>query len=645
MKNIVAYSTFTVKEADQRRGVIDGVASTPEIDRVGDIVRPEGAKFTLPLPLLWQHDDLAPVGNVISAKSSAKGIRIRAQIEKALPDDPPALRFRLEEAFRSVERGLVRGLSIGFTPKKTARLENGGFEFLEWDWHELSLVTIPANHDATIANIKHFSARSGLRRSGLIVPEAQRKAKNAETRNKAMPTNLEKIAMLDAERAELASTAKGINDAANAEQRDLTEDEENEVDEALERIKKIDKDIDRLQQLEAVSKGASRIVRGRTRAEASASRDAAQQEPVRTVEPTIKEEKGLSFARAVLCYGAAHLMKQNPADVAKQYYGDRDPRVELVLRAAVAGGNTGVAAYAGAVATAQDVQNDFLEFLRPMTIVGKFGVNGVPSLRRAPLNSKTNRGTGGTTGYEVGDGEATTLSKAAFDQITLGVREFVGATVISKRNLRFANINLEMAIRDDIAGAISGVKDTKFITSSVAGSVTNGLTAIASAGDTAADVRTDLQKLIEPIEAANLDASQVVLIMNKRLARALSLMRTDFGAVREFPNIEMTGGIVEGYSVITSNYVPAGNVVALHAPSIVYGDEPEIEIDVDPSASVQMDDAPTNNAATGTGASLVSMAQTRSVFITGVHLADWKVGRTNSVAFINDASWNGAISA
>src|SRR5688572_936963 len=47
-----AWSTLTVKSVDSERREIEGIASTPSVDRVGDIVEPMGAKFTLPMPLL-----------------------------------------------------------------------------------------------------------------------------------------------------------------------------------------------------------------------------------------------------------------------------------------------------------------------------------------------------------------------------------------------------------------------------------------------------------------------------------------------------------------------------------------------------------------------------------------------------------------
>src|SRR5699024_6875949 len=80
-KLLRAYATLETKavEEDGRR-IIRGVASTLSTDRMGDIVMPKGAKFSLPLPLLWQHNHPAPVGNVVKADVSDEGITIEAEL-------------------------------------------------------------------------------------------------------------------------------------------------------------------------------------------------------------------------------------------------------------------------------------------------------------------------------------------------------------------------------------------------------------------------------------------------------------------------------------------------------------------------------------------------------------------------------------
>jgi HK97 family phage prohead protease len=152
-----AYSLLEIKAFDEDERTIEGIATTPSADRMGDVVEPKGADFKLPLPLLWQHNSDTPIGHVTKAKVTRDGIEIVAKLVRV--EEPGALQARLDEAWQSIKSGLVRGLSIGFAPVETSRMEDtGGFRFLKWLWLELSAVTIPANADANITTIKALDA-------------------------------------------------------------------------------------------------------------------------------------------------------------------------------------------------------------------------------------------------------------------------------------------------------------------------------------------------------------------------------------------------------------------------------------------------------------------------------------------------------
>ncbi|MGF6957994.1 HK97 family phage prohead protease [Paraburkholderia youngii] len=151
-----AYSLLTVRSADDDARVIEGIASTPTADRYGDIVEPLGAQYSVPMPLLWQHDHASPVGAVEFAKLTEEGIPFRATIAQV--NEPGRLKDRLDEAWQSVKAKLVRAVSIGFRPLEYSYMDEGGIRYLSWEWLELSLVTIPANADATINTIRSLDS-------------------------------------------------------------------------------------------------------------------------------------------------------------------------------------------------------------------------------------------------------------------------------------------------------------------------------------------------------------------------------------------------------------------------------------------------------------------------------------------------------
>ncbi len=156
MKLERAYTLLDVKSSDEEQRSIEGIASTPTPDRYEDIVEPLGAKYALPMPLLWQHRSDSPVGHVEFAKPSAEGIPFKARVLKT--DEPGTLKDRLDEAWQSVKLGLIRAVSIGFRPLEYSMIEGGGIRFLSWEWLELSLVTIPANGEATINVVRSIDA-------------------------------------------------------------------------------------------------------------------------------------------------------------------------------------------------------------------------------------------------------------------------------------------------------------------------------------------------------------------------------------------------------------------------------------------------------------------------------------------------------
>lgn len=151
-----AYSLLQVKSFDAEQRIIKGVASTPSPDRADDIVDPQGAKFALPIPFLWQHMHSQPIGQVTEAVVTDKGIEVTVQIAKI--EEEGKLKDRVDEAWQSIKSGLVKGLSIGFRGITVEDIPRSwGLNFKEWEWYELSAVTVPANSEATITEIKSIS--------------------------------------------------------------------------------------------------------------------------------------------------------------------------------------------------------------------------------------------------------------------------------------------------------------------------------------------------------------------------------------------------------------------------------------------------------------------------------------------------------
>ena len=153
-----AYAMLDVRSVSDGEDArtFEGWATTPTTDRMGDVVDPLGAKFKNPLPLLHQHDSEKPIGSVRFKRATADGIEFTATVAKVA--EPGPLKDRVDTAWGEIKAGLIRAVSIGFRVLKDGieSLGDGGLHFTAIEIMELSAVTIPANAEATITNIKTF---------------------------------------------------------------------------------------------------------------------------------------------------------------------------------------------------------------------------------------------------------------------------------------------------------------------------------------------------------------------------------------------------------------------------------------------------------------------------------------------------------
>src|SRR5262245_18963678 len=303
-----------IKAFDDETRILEGIATTPRADRVGDIIEPQGAQFTLPLPLLWQHDQKQPIGEVIEADVSPAGIRIKARI--AAVEEPGALKNRLDEAYQSLKAKLVRGLSIGWTPIDVEPIPKSfGIRAKKWQWAELSAVTIPQNLDATIHAVKTAVVK--------------------ESRMAATQTYNEQIASYEATRAARLDRQNELMLAATDTNTTLDAPEAGEYDGISEEIKSIDAHLGRLRALEVANQQkATPIVPTNDSQKASDQRGGV---------PVVRIKSNLPPCTSFVRFCQALVMGSKPNMNAVQYaerWRDSTPEVELALKAAVAAGTT-----------------------------------------------------------------------------------------------------------------------------------------------------------------------------------------------------------------------------------------------------------------------------------------------------------------
>lgn len=639
-----AYSLLTVKAVDEELRQITGWATTPTPDRIGDVVEPEGAQFKLPLPLLWQHDSKQPIGHVTSAKVSKAGIEIVAKIAKDVTAE-------IDRAWSLIKAGLVQGLSIGFQGVETAFTETG-MRFLKWDWLELSVVTIGANQEATIATIKStdteqraVSGKKTLQRVVRLNPpsvlgSSQRSAQEGAT----MKTICEQITALEAKRMASATRMEAIMQKTLDEDRTSDEAEQEEFDRLNGEVEAIDKDLVRLRKIEqAKAFTAKPVMKAGDGIELRGSSISVKTPP--------KLEPGIEFSRQMKVKIMSRLTGERAADVAAMMYGS-DSEVVAFYKANVSAGTTITGNWAANLVGAETggaAVAAFLEYLRPRTILGRFGTGGVPALRSIPFHVPIITQTGAGAGYWVGEAKAKPLTSFNFTRTTLSPLKVANICVLSMENIRYSSPSSDAIVRDQLVAALAARLDTDFINpaktavSNVSpASITNGASAIVSSGDDADAIRLDIRSLLAKFNASNNPVTSGVFVMTSACAQALAMMVNPLGQ-QEFPTMSPTGGSVYGMPVIASDYVPSAIVVLVNASDIFLGDDGGFQVDTSQEASLEMSDAPAHDSSTPTAAQLVSMFQTNSVAVRAERIINWMRARSQSVAYLTSADWGGPV--
>lgn len=149
---VKAFSAIVIKGIDEEAREIEGIASTPTLDRVKDSIKPLGLTFAKEVPLLLHHKHAEPVGTATFCAPTLKGLPFKAKVAKV--DEPGTVKDRTDEAWHSVKAKLIKGVSIGFSPQEYEANPAGGLDFTKAEVHELSLVTIPCNPEAVITAFK-----------------------------------------------------------------------------------------------------------------------------------------------------------------------------------------------------------------------------------------------------------------------------------------------------------------------------------------------------------------------------------------------------------------------------------------------------------------------------------------------------------
>lgn len=461
------------------------------------------------------------------------------------------------------------------------------------------------------------------------------------------------IADLQATRKAKSDRMKAIQAKATEQERTLDTGEQEEFDTLKGELSTIDKNIGNLRDLEAIEKAEE--------ADAGTVQpvdDAAQR--ARTVstnvvrapaEPkdTTKLPPGLGFARFARVKAVAHLDLAGTRDqlaVAKMLYPDDARLISSIEKAAVPAASTLSTTWAGNLINEGGIAfADFVEFLRPRTLYGQIS----DRFRNLPFDTPVLvQGSGGVAKW-VKEGAAKPLTRWTYTRTKLGPLKVAAIAAATKETLMRASVAADTFLRDELARAVGGGIDVTLISDDAAvadespAGLLYGTPAVTLTGDGSVQgIRCDIAVMLKALVGNNLTVAGAFWVMPETTAIDLSLATNEVG-VPAFPGVTPTGGTLAGLPVFTSQYVPSptdGPVVALiKGDEIFLGDEGGIQVSMSDQASLQMDDAPTNNSVAPTATQLVSLWQTNSVGFLVERILNWQKRRAGAVVWAN-VNWD-----
>jgi ATP-dependent protease ClpP protease subunit len=465
-----------------------------------------------------------------------------------------------------------------------------------------------------------------------------------------MKTIAEQIAALEAKRAASAARREEIQSKAIEEGRTKDEAEREEFTTLSGEIKSVDDELIDLRLMETQAVATAKPVRSTVERTDDVTRSA-ELRGTGPIKVQSNLPKGIAYARVV----KSMIMGQGNPQLALLYakaqrdWQTQSPEVaQHIQMTAIEGGDTTTSGWASEWVYNQNLVGEFIDLLRPMTVIGKLG-----GLRRVPFNVRVSGADSGSTSYWVGQGKAIPVSKMNAIEVTLGIAKAAGLVVLTEELVRSSDPSAEMKVRDDLLGSITEFLDRQFLDPSVAAvsnvspaSITNGVTDLTPTGTDLASLRADIQTLFRSFINVNDDPTTATWIMDTGQALAISMMQNALGQ-NEFPGLTINGGTFAGLPVVVSNSAnvagspDSGRMIILAKQSDIMLAEGGLEIDASREASVEMSDVPTGDAAAGTAGttSLVSMFQSKSVAVRATRFVNWKKKRSTAVAYIGHAAY------
>jgi HK97 family phage major capsid protein len=471
----------------------------------------------------------------------------------------------------------------------------------------------------------------------------------------ASKTFAEQIADLKATRETTHQTLTALAQKSVDESRSMNTGEAEEFDTHEATIKRLDDDIARLSRLASLDASTVKAVQAPTANQPAQPYTA----PVQ-IKTTEKLEPGIAMARYAMCLMKAKGNHQVAFNLAAQHFPNTENVVKTLkaqaegcsleslmrIKATVAAGDTQNATWAAPLVYANTFMGDFIEYLRPRTLIGQ------AAFRPVPFNVRIAGQTSGGTANWVGEGKAKPVTSFAFNATTVPFTKVAAISVITQELARFSDPSAEALVRDSLADTVIARIDTDLFDPDKAAvanvspaGLLNGVSPVSAAGLDAADpdsIRCAIMALWAPWDTTFM-GQRPAYYTTPAAARVLAFSRDALGN-RAFPAMSPQGGNIDGVPVRVSQYL-ANNGGSGGAPFILVdeseiflADDGSVTLDMSDQATIEMSDTPagsSNPTVVASSTLPVSMWQTNSIAFRAERFIWWGPRRSGAVQWID----------
>lgn len=299
---------------------------------------------------------------------------------------------------------------------------------------------------------------------------------------------------------------------------------------------------------------------------------------------TIGEGKGWAMAVKAQVLANRSGGAVTPIEVLKSWGAPKE--VQNVLRAKAQIGTTTNPDFAAALVDAQVLQREFVEFLRPQTIVGR--LNG---FRKVPFNVAVPKQTGAGVVNWVGEGKVKPKTNPTFGSVTMGKSKIAGIAALTEELVRDASVDAIELVRNDLAADIATFTDVEFLdptkaeTDDSPASILYGVAPIQSTGVTPEAYARDLQAALVQLSLANGGVQGAYWLMSETKATELALLATDLG-IKVFNGMELgADSRLLNLPVVVSDSV-GDKIVIVRPTSILLADSGSVDFAYSDSATL-----------------------------------------------------------